>query len=78
LDIPNLFKEQMSSQILTLLKYGGQLEQVTSSLLWASAKHLHLEAGLTGNLFNIPLLFEACLTESCIKHIWKICQEENI
>jgi len=64
--ISNLFTKQTASQILMLLKYGSQLKQVTRSLLQIKAKHFQLEAC---DLFDIPLLLEACLMELWMENV---------
>jgi len=50
LNIPNLYMEQLISHIHMILKFGGQLEEITGSLLQASWEALQLEAGLAGNI----------------------------
>jgi len=50
LNIPNLYMEQLISHVHTVLKFGGSLEEITSSLLQASWEALQLEAGLAGNI----------------------------
>jgi len=54
LNIPNLFTEQVIAHVHTMLKFGGQMGNITGSLLQASWEALILEAGLAGNAATFP------------------------
>jgi len=62
----------------TILKFGGNLNGTTGSLIQANGKSLCFEAGQNGNLIGIPLLLEPCITGSWMEHIWISCSQADI
>ena len=70
--------EQMVARIHTLLKYSNQPPDLTGFLLQATGKAMRLEMGLTGQLFEAPLILADVLTDTWMKHIWMATQQANI
>jgi len=70
LNIPNLFTEQTTAHIETLLKYQDQLDDPTRVLLRATGEAMQLEMGLTGPLFEAPTLLKDLIMDSWMKHTW--------
>jgi len=77
LDLPNLHTEQTFSHILQVLS-SSTSDDTTAFLLRACGEHMQLEAGLTGELFQIPLLLSDLITDSWIKHVWQTLHHLDI
>jgi len=58
INIPNLFVEQMLVHIQTLHKFSNKPQDLMGFLLRASGELMRLELGLTGQLFEAPLLLQ--------------------
>ena len=54
LNIPNMFTEQTAKHIHTLLKFGGDVGDMTGGLIQATEEAFRLEAGFTGPLSKFP------------------------
>ncbi len=78
INIPNLFTEQTLAYIHTLLKFSNQPQDLTSFLLRASGKIMRLELGITGQLFEAPLILQDVITDSWMKSTWIATREANI
>jgi len=78
LNMPNLYTEQLLTQILMLLQYGLQTAETTGVLIWASVETMKLEMGLVGELMQTPELFELVITETWLKQIWLDCLWYNL
>jgi len=68
LEIPNLHTEQLVKQLEMLLRHGDKLMDMTSLLIWANVEAFKLEAGLQGELVDLPLAIVANITESWLKN----------
>jgi len=78
LNIPNLYTEQLIAHIHTILKFGSNLAEITSSLLQASWGALQLEMGLAGNPTTSPEAIHDYATPTWLSHTWVACQQANI
>jgi len=78
LDIPHLYTEQLIAHVTTLLRYGPHHDDLTSSLLHATAKSMCLEMGYNGELLTAPLSLVANVMSSWLKHVWQSTQEVAI
>jgi len=54
LNIPDLFTEQLATHVHTMMKYGGQVNNTTGSLLQAVYENFQLESGLSGPINDFP------------------------
>jgi len=70
--------EQTLAHIHTLLKFSNQSQDLTGFLLQASGKIMRLEVGLTGQLFEAPLILQDVITDSWLKHTWLATREANL
>jgi len=52
LNLPNLYSKQVILHVHMILKFGGNLEDITGSLIQASWEALQMEAGLSGEIFD--------------------------
>jgi len=52
--IPNLYTKQLATHIHTILKFEGNLQDMTGSLIQASYKAIRLESGISGSVFDFP------------------------
>jgi len=78
INIPNLFMEQTLAHIHTLLKFSNKPHDLTGFLLRASGELMRLELGLTGQLFEAPLILQDEITDSWMKSTWIATREANI
>ncbi len=78
LNIPNLFTEQVIAHVHTMLKFGGQMGNITGSLLQASWEALILEAGLAGNAATFPDIILDYVTRTWVSEMWGACHQANI
>jgi len=78
LDIPHLFTEQIIAHIHTILRNGPTATDPTGILLHVTAGAMRLELGYSGELLAAPLVLEANVTNSWIKHVWQSTQECGI
>jgi len=74
LEIPNLYTEQLIAHIITLLWFGPQQNDPTGHLLNLAAEDFRLEAGLSGQLFQMLLEIFPYLTTSWFLQTWHQCQ----
>jgi len=74
LNIPNLYAEQLISQIMMLLWYGLSTVESTGVLLRALAKAMQLEMGLAGEIMETPGIFKPVITPTWLKRLWIDCQ----
>jgi len=70
LNIPNLYTEQLVTQILMLLQYSSQLAEMMGILIWALAEAMKLESRLAGEVWATPLTFKALITDTWLKWLW--------
>jgi len=70
LNILNLYMEQLVTQLLMLLQYGSQLEEMMCILIWALAEAMKLESSLAGEVLATPLIFEGLITDTWLKQLW--------
>jgi len=73
LDIPNLYTEQLSAHILTLLWFGPQTSDPTGYLINMNVEAFQLEAGLGGPIFQMPVDIMAYMTDSWFTQTWYQC-----
>jgi len=73
LNLPNLYMEQAVIHIHTLLRFGVNFGDRTGQLLRANGEALWMEAGLNGQLFQIPLAVLPCLTDTWLSQCWQQC-----
>ncbi len=78
LNIPNLFMEQTTKHIHTLLKFGGDLGDMTGGLIQATEEAFRLEAGFTGPLSDFPEKVYSYVTPTWISRTWEVCQQYHI
>jgi len=78
LNVPNLHTEQLVTHIHTILKFGGNLQDMTGNLLQASYEVLRLESGLSGNVFDLPECAYTYITKTWLLHTCEICKEFQI
>jgi len=78
LNIPNLFTEQTTKHIHTLLKFGGDLGDMTGGLIQATEESFHLEAGFTGLLSDFPKKVYSYVTPTWISRMREVCQQYHI
>jgi len=74
LNLPNLYTEQLVTHVATLLWYGIHHDDPTGQLLRANGEAMRLEAGLNGQLFQIPIAMQPCLTDTWLSRCWHQCQ----
>jgi len=74
LEIPNLFMEQICAHITTLLQFGSQHQDPTGHLLHVNAEAFQLEAGLAGEIFNMPIRIHNYMTTSWFTETWYQCR----
>jgi len=77
LNLLNLHMEQTIAHILQVLS-SSTSDDMTVFLLRACGEHMWLEAGLTGELFQLPLLLSNLITDSWIKHMWQTLHHLDI
>jgi len=70
LNIPNLYTEQIIAWLQALLQYGPQAEDVMGSLLHYTAEVFQMEVGMTGPIFEAPIVLKPAVTNSWIKECW--------
>jgi len=73
LNVPNLYTEQLITQLTMLLQYGPQLENMMGVLIRVTAEAMKLEMGLAGELLETPGLFEPVITKTWLKWLWLDC-----
>ncbi len=78
INIPNLYTEQTLAHIHTLLKFSNQLQDLASFLLQAMGETMCLETGLTGRLFEAPLILQELVTDTWMKQTWIATSNANI
>jgi len=61
-----------------ILKFGGNLEDITGSLIQASWEALQMEAGLSGEIYDYPKLVQDYLTSSWLETTWAACRRAKI
>jgi len=78
LNLPNLYTKQLILHIHTILKFGGQLNNIMGSLIQASWEVLQLEARLSGNVFIYSEPVQDYLTSSWLETTWAACRRANV
>jgi len=78
LNLPNLFMEQLILHIQMLVKYGHHPNNVTGNLIQANVELLCLETSMSRPLFQIPALFQACVTPMWVSQCWVHCTQQGI
>jgi len=73
LNLQNLYTEQVILHVHTILKFGGNLHDITGSLIQALWEALQMEAGLAGDIFNYPEPVNDYLTSSWLETTWAAC-----
>jgi len=73
LNIPNLFMEQTMKHIHTMMKYGGNMMDMTGVLLQASCKAFQLKAGLLVSILNLPEAVYLYVTLTWATQTWESC-----
>jgi len=76
LNEPNLYTEQLATQLTMLLCYGPQSEktmEMMGILISALAILMMLEVGLVGEIMMTPGLFKPVLTDMWLKQLWIDC-----
>jgi len=61
-----------------LVKYGRHAHDVTGNLIRANAELLRLETGIGGPLFQVPSLFQPCVTTTWLSQCWLNCVQRGI
>jgi len=74
LDIPYMYTKQLIAHVTTLLRYGPHPDDLTGSLLHATAESMRLETGYIGELLSVPLILADNVTNSWLKHVWQSTQ----
>jgi len=69
LNILNLFTEQVITHVHTILKFGGQLGNITGCLLHVTWEALILEAGLAGDSANFPDTIQDYITRTWVSEM---------
>jgi len=65
--------------VTTLLQFGRQQDDPMGHLLWANMEAFHLEAGLSGQLFGMPLTILPCMTTMLwFTQMWQYCKTLDI
>jgi len=79
LNVPNLYTEQFLLQLVMLLQYGRQLDDMTGILVWATMESMKIEMGLLagGNVPN-PTHLRDLMTNTWIKWLWVDCIHYDI
>jgi len=78
INTPNLYTKQTLVHIHTLLKFSNQPQDLTGFLLWASSELMRLKLGVTGQLFEAPLILQEMITDSWMKSTWIATREADI
>jgi len=78
LNISNLFTEQTTKHIHTLLQFGGVLDDMTGSLLQSTCEAFRLEVGLVGKIINFPECVYSYVTPTWVSQTWEACQPYKI
>jgi len=65
--IPNLYFEQLLSQLLMLIRHGQLSQEMTSILIWVTATALKLETGISGEFSDILLVYQDLATYTWLK-----------
>ncbi len=78
LNLPNLYTEQLITHMVTLLQYGVHHDDPTGQLLRANREAMRLEAGLNGQLFQIPLAMQPCLTDTWLSRCLQVSMTTDI
>jgi len=70
--------EQVIVHLHTILKFSGQLGNITGSLIQASWEALILEAGLVGDPTTFPGTIQEYITRTWVADTWIACQKADI
>jgi len=74
LDLPNLFTEQLMVHVMTILRFGLQQDDPMGHLLKANAEAFCLEARLSGQVFQMPLVIIDYMTPTWFTQTWINCR----
>ncbi len=61
-----------------LLKFSNQPQDLTGFLLQSIGEAMHLELGLTGQIFEAPMILQDVITETWMKHTWITTRQADI
>jgi len=79
LGITNLYHKQDIQHILSLLRYGPNLDDTTGKLIHLGLETLHLKLGLNGQpLSHDWHALHQLVTLTCFSHTWQFMTEHNI
>jgi len=67
LNIPDMYTEQLVSQLAMLIRHGQVLKDTTSMNVHATMEALKLECGICGEFSEIPVIYQDLATNSWIK-----------
>jgi len=70
LALPILCTKQVCIHLITMIRFGHQWEDPTGQLLRANAEGFRLEVGLSGPIFNLPIIIEPYLMDSWLMSSW--------
>jgi len=76
--IPNLHTKQTTKHLHMLLKFGGDLTDMTGSLIQAMAEAFRLEAGLAGRILDFLESVYLYVTSTWISQTWEVCWQYQI
>jgi len=77
-NIPDLYMEQLVSQLVMLIRHSQVTNDTTSKLIHATAEALKLECSIQGEFLEIPVIYQDLVTDSWIKQIWLQCKQVDI
>jgi len=77
-NIPNLFTEQTTKHIHTLLKFGGTLTNMTGNLIQATCEAYRLKSRLVGKIINFPESVYSYVTQTWVSQTWEVCRLHQI
>jgi len=78
LNIPNLYTEQTTKHLHTILKFGGELTNMMGGLIQATAEAFRLEAGLAGSILDFLESVYSYVTSTWISQTWEACRQHHI
>jgi len=70
---PNLYTEQLLTQLTMLLHHSLQMEEMTGILIRALAEAMQMETGLVGKVMETLGVFEPIITDTWLKWLWIDC-----
>jgi len=73
LNVPNLYTEQLTTQLTILLCHSLRMDETTRILIRALAEAMQLEMGLAGKVMETPGVFKPVITDTWLKWLWLDC-----